>query len=150
MIVTLRQNGASCDIDYFVSVFVAMPTFVICAACSVSINAINFCTGNSRSGRMTTATSGFVRFNSTSRERSVCLSTASLLNRIVSCRSIEIVCTCAGSTGRFAAPLDGITRFTLFSNNGVVIMKMIRRTKARSSNGVMLISDRVDRLCRCE
>ena len=56
---------------YFDSAFVAMPTFVICARCSASINAINFCTGNSRSGRMTTATSGFARFNAASRAVSV-------------------------------------------------------------------------------
>ncbi len=51
---------------YFVSAFVAIPTLLICARCNASINVINFCTGNSRSGRMTTATSGFVCFNSLS------------------------------------------------------------------------------------
>jgi len=63
--VTFRQKRLSFDI-YFVSAFVAMPTFVICARRNVSINVINFCTGNSRSGRITTATSGLACFNSVS------------------------------------------------------------------------------------
>jgi hypothetical protein len=41
-------------------------------------------------------------------------------------------------------------RFMLFSSNGVVIMKMISRTKARSSSGVTLISLRVEKLLRLE
>jgi hypothetical protein len=64
-IAALRQKRTSLGIGYFDSAFVAMPTFVICARCNASIKAINFCTGNSRSGRITTATSGFARFNST-------------------------------------------------------------------------------------
>jgi len=59
-------KGGFVDI-YFGSALVAMPTLVICASFSASINAINFCTGNSRSGRITTATSGFVCFISVSR-----------------------------------------------------------------------------------
>ena len=60
--VTFRQKRASLGI-YFASAFVAMPTFVICARRNVSINVINFCTGNSRSGRITIATSGLACFN---------------------------------------------------------------------------------------
>jgi hypothetical protein len=75
MIVTLRQKRASRGIAYFVSALVAIPTFVICARWMASINAINFCTGSSRSGRMTTATSGFARFNSVRRAMSVGVST---------------------------------------------------------------------------
>jgi hypothetical protein len=71
MIATLRQKRASRGIDYFVSAFVAIPTFVICARCNASIKAINFCTGSSRSGRITTATSGFARFTSVSRATKV-------------------------------------------------------------------------------
>jgi len=55
------------SIVYFDSALVAMPTFVICACFSASINAINFCTGKSRSGRITTAMSGLVCFSSVSR-----------------------------------------------------------------------------------
>lgn len=61
----LREAGFV-DI-YFDSALVAIPTFVICACFSASIRAINFWTGNSRSGRITTATSGFACFNSVSR-----------------------------------------------------------------------------------
>jgi len=60
--VTFRQKRASFDI-YFVSALVAIPTLVICARRNVSINVINFCTGNSRSGRITMATSGLACFN---------------------------------------------------------------------------------------
>ena len=52
---------------YFDSALVAIPTFVICARWNVSIRLTNFCTGSSRSGRITIATSGFARFNSASR-----------------------------------------------------------------------------------
>ena len=64
--VTFRQNREFFDI-YLDSALVAMPTFVICACFSASINAINFCTGKSRSGRITTAISGLVCFNSVRR-----------------------------------------------------------------------------------
>ena len=64
-------------------------------------------------------------------------------------RSIESVCTCDLLIGGFFAPLDGITRFMLLSRSGVVIMKMMSSTNARSSNGVILISLRVERLWRC-
>ena len=64
--VTFRQKRGVFDI-YFDSALVAMPTLVICACFSASINAINFCTGKSRSGRITTAMSGLVCFNSVSR-----------------------------------------------------------------------------------
>ena len=60
--VTFRQKRQFFDI-YFGSALVAMPTFVISACFTASISAINFCTGNSRSGRITTATSGLVCFN---------------------------------------------------------------------------------------
>jgi len=73
--VTFRQKRASFDIVYFVSALVAMPTLVICARCIASIKLINFCTGNSRSGRITTATSGFLCFISSSRALSVSGST---------------------------------------------------------------------------
>src|SRR5205814_8999531 len=59
--------------------------------------------------------------------------------------SIETVCTSDGLTGALATPLEGMTRFTLFSINGVVIMKIISNTKARSSSGVILISESVVR-----
>jgi hypothetical protein len=52
--------------------------------------------------------------------------------------------------GGFLVPLDGITRFILFSRSGVVIMKIMSNTKARSSSGVILISLNVERLWRCE
>ena len=52
--------------SYFESAFVAIPTFVIWARCNESISVTNFCTGNSRSGRITMATSGFARFNANS------------------------------------------------------------------------------------
>jgi hypothetical protein len=64
--VTFRQNRGFFDI-YFDSARVAMPTFIICACFSASINAINFCTGKSRSGLITTAMSGLFCFNSVSR-----------------------------------------------------------------------------------
>ena len=60
---TFRQKRAFFDIVYFASAFVAMPTLVICARCNTSIKLTNFCTGSSRSGRITIATSGFVSFN---------------------------------------------------------------------------------------
>ena len=60
--VTFRQKRISLGI-YFASAFVAMPTFVICARRNVSIKVINFCTGNSRSGRITIARSGLACFN---------------------------------------------------------------------------------------
>jgi hypothetical protein len=50
---------------YFDSAFVAMPTFVIPARCNAFITPINFCTGKSRSGRITMAISGFVCFSCT-------------------------------------------------------------------------------------
>ena len=46
---------------YFDSARVAIPTFMICARCNASIKVINFCTGKSRSGRITTATSELAR-----------------------------------------------------------------------------------------
>jgi len=46
---------------YLDSALVAMPTFMICARCNASISVISFCTGKSRSGRITIAISGFVR-----------------------------------------------------------------------------------------
>jgi hypothetical protein len=52
--------------------------------------------------------------------------------------------------GEFFVPLDGITRFILLSSSGVVIMKMINNTKARSSSGVIFISLNVERFWRCE
>src|SRR5207247_9971883 len=73
-----------------------------------------------------------------------------LLHRLVSLRSIATVCTCDELIGGLVAPLDGITRLILFSSNGVVIMKIISSTKARSSNGVTLISLSVERLWRWE
>jgi hypothetical protein len=69
---------------------------------------------------------------------------------MVSARSIEIVWTCALLTGGLAALLEGMTRFMLFSSRGVVIMKIIRSTKARSSSGVTLISLKVEKLLRLE
>jgi len=60
--VTFRQKRQFFDI-YFGPAVVAMPTFVICACFSASISAINFCTDNSRSERITTANSGLVCFN---------------------------------------------------------------------------------------
>src|SRR6476620_7879448 len=136
--------------SYFDSAFVAIPTFVICARCNKSISVTNFCTGNSRSGRITMATSGFARFNSSSRAVNESESTISLFILMVSSRSIEIVWTCALLMGALAALLEGITRFMLFSSNGVVIIKIISSTKARSSNGVTLISLSVEKLLRLE
>jgi hypothetical protein len=52
--------------------------------------------------------------------------------------------------GGFFVPLDGITRFILLSSSGVVIMKIMSSTKARSSSGVMFISLNVERFWRCE
>src|SRR5262249_50718856 len=135
---------------YFASALVAIPTFVIWARCNESISVTNFCTGSSRSGRMTMATSGFVRFSSSNRAVKDSASTISSLILIVSARSIEIVWTCVLVTGGLAALLEGMTRFMLFSSSGVVIMKIIRSTKARSSNGVTLISLRVEKLLRLE
>jgi hypothetical protein len=37
-------------------------------------------------------------------------------------------------------------KLMMFSSSGVVIMKIISKTKARSSSGVMLISERDERL----
>ena len=51
-------------VSHFDSAFVAMPSLVIPARCTASIKPINFCTGKSRSGRMTIATSGFFCLNS--------------------------------------------------------------------------------------
>ena len=130
---------------YFGSALVAMPTLVISARCNASIRLTNFCTGSSRSGRITTATFGFACFNSASRAVSVVRFDQLVIQPDASVRSIEMVWTAAGLTGALVAPLDGMTRFMLFSSSGVVIMKMISRTKARSSSGVMLISESVDR-----
>ena len=63
---------------------------------------------------------------------------------------METVCTFDLLIGGFFAPLDGITRFMLLSSNGVVIIKIMSNTNARSSNGVTLISLSVERLWRCE
>src|SRR5437762_1720016 len=73
--ITFRQKRASFDIVYFVSALVAMPTLVIWARCNASIKVTNFWTGNSRSGRITTATSGFLRFISSNCPLSVSGST---------------------------------------------------------------------------
>ena len=62
----------------------------------------------------------------------------------------ESVWTAAGLIGAFVVPLEGMMSVLLFSISGVVIMKMIRRTKARSSSGVMLISESVVREVRLE
>src|SRR5207248_6397012 len=75
---------------YFASALVAMPTFVIWARCNESISVTNFCTGSSRSGRMTMAISGLVRFSSNNRVLKDSASTISSLILIVSSRSIEI------------------------------------------------------------
>src|SRR5277367_7107914 len=64
--------------------------------------------------------------------------------------SMEIVCTWEGSTDWVASPLVGTTRFTLFSINGVVMIKMISNTNARSRSGVTLISVSVCKVCRSE
>src|SRR5947207_127360 len=135
---------------YFDSAFVAIPTFVICARCNESISVTSFCTGNSRSGRMTMATSGFARFSSSRRAASESASTVLLFILMVSSRSIEMVWTCALLMGALAALLEGMTRFMLFSSNGVVIIKMMSSTNARSSRGVTLISLRVEKLLRFE
>jgi len=150
MSVTFRQKRTSFDIVYFSSALVAIPTLVISARCSASIRVTNFCTGSSRSGRITIATSGWARFSSTNWALSAALSTTWLLNLIVSVRSIEIVCTCEELIGKLVAPLEGMTRLMLFSSSGVVIIKMMSKTKARSSRGVMLISLSDERLWRCE
>jgi hypothetical protein len=71
--ITFRQKRALATTDlcedgafaiYFFSAFVAMPTLVIPARCTASISPTSFCTGKSRSGRITMATSGFACFNS--------------------------------------------------------------------------------------
>ena len=62
---TFRQKRPVFAI-YLGSALVAMPSLVIPARCRASISPINFCTGNSRSGRITIAISGFFRFNSLS------------------------------------------------------------------------------------
>src|SRR5882724_2663438 len=71
----LSREKPSCEFAKFVfhfdSAFVAMPTLVIPARCTESISAINFCTGNSRSGRITMAISGFAALNSVNRAVSV-------------------------------------------------------------------------------
>jgi hypothetical protein len=56
---------SSWNSSHFDSALVAMPTLVIPAPCNASITPINFCTGKSRSGRITIAISGFVCFNCT-------------------------------------------------------------------------------------
>src|SRR6266581_7558948 len=61
---------------YFASAFVAMPTFMIFARCNASINMTSFCTGKSRSGRITTATSGLARLISARRALSDSRSTS--------------------------------------------------------------------------
>jgi len=71
---TFRQKRPVFAI-YFGSALVAMPSLVIPARCRASIRPINFCTGNSRSGRITIAISGFFCFNSLSRTVSVPKST---------------------------------------------------------------------------
>src|SRR5207248_5487411 len=135
---------------YFDSAFVAIPTFAICARCNESISVTSFCTGNSRSGRITMATSGFALFKSSRRAASESASTISLFILMVSSRSIEIVCTCALLMGALAALLEGMMRFMLFSSNGVVIIKIMSSTNARSSRGVTLISLKVEKLLRLE
>ena len=147
MTATLRQKRASSRHRYFDSAFVAIPTFVICARCSVSIRLTNFCTGRSRSGRMTIATSGFARFNSASRALSVAGSISSLFNLIAFVAIDGDRLHLRRIDRRVRRAARGMTRFTLFSSSGVVIMKMIRSTNARSSSGVMLISESVERLC---
>src|SRR5437016_14101677 len=49
-----------------------------------------------------------------------------------------------------SAPPLGRSSLRLCSSSGVVMTKMINKTKARSSNGVMLISLRVTNAFRCE
>jgi len=71
---TFRQKRPVFAI-YFGSALVAMPSLVIPARCRAFISPINFCTGNSRSGRITMATSGFFCFNSLSCSVSVPKST---------------------------------------------------------------------------
>src|SRR5438552_1494789 len=52
--------------------------------------------------------------------------------------------------GALAALLEGMVRFMLFSSNGVVIIKIMSSTNARSSRGVTLISLKVEKLLRLE
>jgi hypothetical protein len=63
---------------------------------------------------------------------------------------METVSTFDGSTAPSAASLVGTTRSMLFSNSGVVIMKMMSNTKAKSSSGVTLISESVVSACLSE
>lgn len=101
---------------------------------------MNFWIGNSLCGRTTTATSGFFVCKAIRRDSSVVESITSLFSFSTPFSSIEIVLTCEGSTDCVASPLVGTIRFTLFSIKGVVMMKIMRSTNARSSNGVTLIS----------
>ena len=63
---------------------------------------------------------------------------------------METVCTFVGLTSAFAVELVGTTRSMLFSSRGVVIMKMISSTNARSSSGVTFSSLTVWRALRSE
>ena len=54
---------------YGCSAWVAIPTFEICARCRTSITRTKSCTGKSRSGRITTATSGFASFTAVESRR---------------------------------------------------------------------------------
>src|SRR4029077_14102089 len=111
---------------------------------------MNFWIGNSLCGRTTTARSGFCVCNSVRRDSKSSGSTTSLFNLKTSSLSMEIVWTCEGSTVCVASPLVGTTKLMLFSINGVVMIKMINRTNARSSSGVTLISVSVCNVCRSE
>ena len=91
--VTFRQKRAFVAFLFRFRFCWRYPTFVICARCNESISVTSFCTGNSRSGRITMATSGFARFNSSKRAASESPSTISLLILMFSSRSIEIVWT---------------------------------------------------------
>ena len=62
---------------------------------------------------------------------------------------MEITKTASGSTASREALLVGMMRSALSARNGAVIMKMIRRTNARSRSGVTSSSARVVRLWRC-
>jgi len=70
-----------------------MPTLVIWARCNASISEISFWTGKSRSGRITIAISGLVRFIPVNRVTSSAAATVLSSILIVSRRSIEIVWT---------------------------------------------------------
>ena len=88
---------------------------------------------------MSTPRSGWDASNAASLATSVSAVTDSSLSVIVWFAWIETVRTSSVFTGCFASPL-GSTRSVLFSMSGVVIMKMISSTNARSSSGVTFSS----------